>query len=188
MAMNEKTNVFIEDEEITLRTIEMEDKEFLRDLVLAPEVRNTIGRPPKPTNLKQQKDYIEKIGSDEDIAAFLIEYKGEKAGNISLHGLEDEYRRGEFGISIHPDYHNKGIGTKAVQLIVKYAFKTQNMHKVRGAYLEHNPASKRVMEKAGFQKEGRERHYKYVNGEWKDAIWMSILEDEYRKQQQELSK
>lgn len=164
---------------VILRPVEKEDQEFLRDLVQHPEVRNTIGRAPKPANLKEQEDYVEEISEDEDAAYFLIEYEGEKAGTISIHGLENDYRRGEFGISIHPDLHGQGIGTKAVQMIVQYAFDTLNMHKVRGGYLEHNPPSKRIMEKAGMQKEGRERHYKYVDGEWKDVIWMSILEGEY---------
>jgi RimJ/RimL family protein N-acetyltransferase len=35
------------------------------------------------------------------------------------------------------------------------------------------------MEKAGFTEEGLERDYKLVDGEWKDAHWMSILEGEY---------
>ncbi|MFB6213636.1 MAG: GNAT family N-acetyltransferase [Candidatus Nanohaloarchaea archaeon] len=170
---------FMEWDGVLLRPVEKEDKQFLRDLVQHPEVRNTIGRAPKPANLKEQENYVEEISEDEDAAYFLIEYEGEKAGTISIHGLENDYRRGEFGISIHPDFHNKGIGTKSVQMIVQYAFDTLNVHKVRGGYLEHNPPSKRIMEKAGMQEEGQERHYKYVDGEWKNVTWMSILEDEY---------
>jgi len=93
--------------------------------------------------------------------------------------LEKPYRKSSFGISIHPDFHGRGIGSKATQLIIKYAFETLNRHKVRGGYIEGNKASKRIQEKAGMQQEGKERDYKYVDGEWKDVIWMSILEDEY---------
>ena len=169
----------MERDDVVLRPVEKDDKEFLRNLVQHPEVRNTLGRAPKPANLKEQEDYVEEISEDEDAAYFLIEYQGEKAGTISLHGIENEYGRGEFGISIHPDLQGLGIGTKAVQMIVQYGFDTLNMHKVRGGHLEHNPASRRVMEKAGFQEEGVERDYKYVDGEWKDVIWMGILEDEH---------
>jgi len=172
---------FLEKEDVVLRPVEKDDAEFLQETVLEPEVRNTIGRAPKPTSIEEQKDWIEKNRKDDDVAQFLIEYKGEKAGNMTLHGLETDYRRGEFGISIHPDFQGKGIGTRSVKLIVKYAFETLNLHKVKGGYLEHNSASKRVMEKAGFREEGTGRDFKYVDGEWKDVIWMSILEDEYHE-------
>lgn len=170
---------FMEEGEVTLRPMEKDDIEFLRDLVLHSDVRSTIGRVPRPTNLKSQKRWLEKTQGNDDRADFLIEYNGERAGSISIDGLENRYRKGEFGISIHPDHHNKGIGTTSVRLILQYAFETMNMHKVRGAYIDGNKASKRVMEKAGFQREGTERDFKYVDGEWKDVHWMSILENEY---------
>lgn len=179
MAVTETENRFLEQDDAFLRPVEKEDVEFLRDLVQHPEVRNTIGRLPRPVNLAQEEDYLEEMAEDDSTAYFLVVFQGERAGTISLHGVQDDYRRGEFGISIDPKYHNRGIGTKAVKMMLKYAFETLNMHKVRGGYLEHNPASRRVMEKAGFQEEGTERDYKYVDGEWKNVIWMSILEDEY---------
>lgn len=178
--MTETENIFKQNGEVVLRPIEKDDAEFLQELTLHPDVRDTLGRPPMPVNKKEEEDYIEKISSDDGAAHFLIEFQGERAGHISLHGLENDYGRGEFGISIHADHHGKGIGTKSVQMLVEYAFETQNLHKVRGGFIEGNKASKRVMEKAGFQQEGQERDYKYVNGEWKDVVWMSILETEYK--------
>lgn len=170
---------FLEKDDVVLRPIEKSDKEFLQELVMHPDVRNTIGKPPVPVNLKQEEEFIENLKDDESNESFLIEYKGEKAGEISLGGLDKPYRKAEFGISIHPDFHGQGVGSKATQLILKYAFETLNRHKVRGGYIEGNKPSMRIQEKAGMQEEGRERHYKYVDGEWKDVIWMGILEDEY---------
>lgn len=179
--MTETNSIFKKKENVTLRPVEESDLDFLQELVQDKGVRDTIGRPPMPINKKEEENHIEKVSSNEDAVYFLIEFNGEKAGTISLHGLETEYRKGEFGISIHPDYHNKGIGTKSVQMIIEYGFETQNLHKIRGGHLEDNKASKRVMEKAGLQEEGYERHFKYVNGEWKDVAWMSILKDEWNK-------
>jgi ribosomal-protein-alanine N-acetyltransferase len=170
---------FLEDGDVVLRPIEKEDAEFLRDLINHPDVRNTIGKAPRPVNLSEEEDFVEAARSDDDSIKFIIEYKGKKAGEVSLGGLEKDYRKSSFGISIHPDYHDQGVGSTAVRLIVRYAFETLNRHKIRGGYIEGNKASRRIQEKAGLQQEGRERHYKYVDGEWKDVIWMSILEEEY---------
>ena len=177
--MTETSSIFKKEGNVVLRPVEESDLEFLQELVQHKGVRDTIGRPPMPINKKEEEDYIEKVSSNDDAAYFLIEFNGERAGTISIHCLETEYRKGEFGISMHPDYNNKGIGTKSVEMIVEYGFETQNLHKIRGGYLEDNKASKRVMEKAGLQEEGYERHFKYVDGEWKDVVWMSILEDEW---------
>jgi len=170
---------FLEKDDVVLRPIEEDDAEFLRDLLNHPDVRNTIGRAAVPMNTVQEEEFVDRAGNDDGSVKFLIEYQGEKAGEVSIGGLNKDFRKSEFGISIHPDYHGKGVGTKATKLIVKYAFETLNRHKIRGGYLEGNDASRRIQEKAGFQEEGKERDYKYVDGEWKDVIWMSMLEDEY---------
>ncbi|MBC5793174.1 MAG: GNAT family N-acetyltransferase [Nanohaloarchaea archaeon] len=166
---------------VVFRPVEEEDKEFLRKLINHENVRDTIGMAPKPKNLKDEEEHVELASEQDDAAYFLIEYEGEKVGTISLENINRDYRRCHLGLSIHPDYHGQGIGTTSVQMITDYAFKDLNMHKVRGGYLEHNPASKRIMEKAGFQEEGIEREFKLVDGGWKDVIWMSILEQEWRE-------
>jgi len=168
--MTDTNTVFKQRDNVILRPVEKEDAKFLQAVVQHPDVRDTLGRPPLPVSEEQEKNYVEELSSDNDTAYFLIEYCGERAGVLSLHGLEDDYRRGEFGISIHPQYHGNGVGKKSVKMMTEYAFETLNLHKIRGGFLEGNKASKRVMEKSGFQEEGRERHYKYVNGEWKDVI------------------
>ncbi len=176
---------FLQEGEVTLRPVEKSDAEFLQECILHEEVRPYLGRKPEPVSLDGEEDYIEELSRDDDSVHFLVEHGGDRAGHIFLGGLEKDYRKSSVGYFIHPDKHGNGIGTTALKLVVKYAFETLNRHKIRGAYLEGNQASKRIMEKAGFQEEGTERHYKSVDGEWKDAHWMSILEDEYRPAQQE---
>ena len=177
--MTNTRSKFLEKDNIVLRPVEIEDAEFLKELIQHPEVRDTIGRPPIPVNTKSEKESLKERTTDDNQAYFLIEHNGENVGTIFLHGLQSQYRKGEFGISIHPDFHGQGIGTDSLKLLVKYGFESQNLHKIRGGYLEGNDSSRRVMEKAGFQEEGRERHYKYVDAEWKDVTWMGILEEEY---------
>lgn len=171
---------FLEDGNVKLRPLEVEDAEFLHKTITHREVRPYLGRAPRPVSVEGEKKYIENETDKDNYVHFLIEYRDEKAGHIFLGGLEKDFRKSSVGYSVHPDFHGQGIGTTALKLVTRYAFETLNRHKVRGAYLDGNDASRRVMEKAGFQEEGLERDYKYVDGGWKDAHWMSILEDEYR--------
>ncbi|EGQ43446.1 MAG: acetyltransferase, partial [Candidatus Nanosalina sp. J07AB43] len=156
-----------------------EDAKFIAETTSHGEVRAHLGRTPRPVNKSQEKEHIENLSSDDDSVHFIIEYQGAKVGHIFIGDLEKEYGRSHVGYFIHPDYHGQGIGTKSLKMVVTYTFETLNRHKIRGGFLEGNPASRRVMEKAGFQEEGTERDYKYVDGEWKNVTWMSILEDEY---------
>jgi Acetyltransferases, including N-acetylases of ribosomal proteins len=178
MGLTETHNNFMEWDDIVLRPVEKEDAEFIAETISHGEVRAYLGRAPRPVN-KRQEEYIEEFSSNGDSVHFLIEYQGEKVGHIFLGDLESDYGRSGVGYFIHPEYHGQGIGTKSLKMVVSYAFETLNRHKIRGGHLEGNPASRRVMEKAGFQEEGTERHYKYVDGEWKDVVWMGIIEDEY---------
>lgn len=185
--MKQTRNIFLKDGYVVLRPVEKQDAEFIRETRLHEEVRPHIGNRPlpiRPTNMKQEESFIEEMCSDDNIVTFLIEYKQEKTGVIVLRGLSNEYGRTETGYYIHPDHQNQGIGTKSLQTVVKYTFETLNRDLLRAGYLEGNEASRRVMEKSGFRKEGRERRFKYVNGQWKDRIMMSITQEEYLNQKQ----
>ncbi|MFT4869245.1 MAG: diamine N-acetyltransferase [Colwellia polaris] len=171
--------VFKQDGDITLRPLEVDDAEFLHEIINHNDVRAFLSRAPTPVSLESQKEYIREETSKDNYTHFLIEYKGEKAGHIYLGSLENDYRRSSVGYSVHPDFQEQEICSKALKLVVEYAFETLNRHKIKGGYIDGNEASRRVMEKSGFQKEGVERDFKYVDGEWKNVIWMSILEDEY---------
>ncbi|PSG98832.1 MAG: hypothetical protein BRC29_01755 [Nanohaloarchaea archaeon SW_7_43_1] len=176
--MTETENKFMERDDVVLRPVEKSDAEFITETISHEEVRSYLGREPRPTNVSQQEEIIGEFNSDDNSVHFLIEHQGERVGHIFLDGLESDYGKSHVGYFIHPDYHGRGIGTRSLKMVVTYAFETLNRHKIRGGYLEGNPASRRVMEKAGFQEEGVERDYKCVDGEWINVTWMSILEDE----------
>lgn len=59
--MNSK---FLEDGDVVLRPVEKDDAEFLRELINHPDVRNTIGKAPKPVNLAQEEDFIENLENE----------------------------------------------------------------------------------------------------------------------------
>lgn len=170
---------FLENGDVTLRPLEVEDAEFMRGILIHQEVRPYLSRSPRPVSLESEKEYIREETQDSNYVHFIIEYKEERAGHIFLGGLDKDYRKSSVGYSVHPEFQNQGIATEALKLVTRYAFETLNRHKIRGGYLEGNEASRRVMEKAGFKEEGTERDFKYIDGEWKNANWMSVLESEY---------
>ena len=61
---------------------------------------------------------------------------------------------GELGYWVGPAYWNKGIATEAARAMIDYGFKIKKFHKINATHYLYNPASGRVMEKAGMEKEG----------------------------------
>lgn len=63
----------------------------------------------------------------------------------------------------------------AVRLIIPYIFSTLQLHRIEAACIPDNRRSVRLLEKAGFQREGYLREYLKINGEWRDHVMFSLL-------------
>jgi ribosomal-protein-alanine N-acetyltransferase len=71
-----------------------------------------------------------------------------------------------------------GHGTRAVGLVLRYAFEHAGLHRVQPAIIPRNAASLRLAEKVGFRHEGRALRYLRINGVWEDhEIFAMTRED-----------
>lgn len=112
---------------------------------------------------------------------FMIEKKdGTKIGTIA-HWLVLPNRWMEIGYHLIPSERGKGYGTEATQLIVDYLFLSRTIDRIQAITDERNKASQRVLEKAGFQKEGTIRKSGYVKRAWTNAYLYSILREEWKQ-------
>ena len=171
--------VFLEGENINLRTIEEEDLEFLRNGVNHPEVRFYMGNR-IPQNLETEQKFFENVLSNEEDVHLLICKDKERVGIISLKQEGDKAEKmAEIGIWLHPKHHGNGYGTEASKLITDYAFKQLNYHRVYARAYDGNTASQRIWEKLGFTEEGTLRHHTYTQGEHKDVVYYGILQGEW---------
>jgi RimJ/RimL family protein N-acetyltransferase len=76
-----------------------------------------------------------------------------------------------------------GYCTEAVRMIVDYLFLSKSIVRVQADTETTNIASQKVLEKAGFTKEGLLRKYYFSNGEWQDIFLFSILREEWNAPQ-----
>jgi ribosomal-protein-alanine N-acetyltransferase len=82
------------------------------------------------------------------------------------------------GYSLDQFHNGCGYTTEAVKLAVRYAFEELKLHRVEAGVMPENIGSLRVLEKAGFQKEGIERKGVEINGQWQDHQILSILSED----------
>lgn len=74
----------------------------------------------------------------------------------------------------------QGHMARAVQLLVPYIFSVLQLHRIEAACIPENERSLRLLEKAGFHREGYLRHYLKINGAWRDHLMYSLLSDDRR--------
>lgn len=72
-------------------------------------------------------------------------------GSIGLTVTSKERCHAALGIVIGRAFWGKGIGTAAAQLVTHYAFSTLGLAEIHAEVLQRNLASRRMLEKVGFQ-------------------------------------
>lgn len=110
---------------------------------------------------------------------FALEAKGELVGGIGyIPGEDIESCAAEIGYWLGEDSWGNGIATAALSHLVAHLFQTEAYARIFALPFEDNPASCRVLEKAGFQLEGILRHAARKNGVIKNqAIYAFLRED-----------
>lgn len=84
---------------------------------------------------------------------------------------------GTLGYWIGQRFAGRGLATAAVTAMVGYAFDSLNLHRVEAACVPSNTGSRRVLEKSGFELEGKARAYLKINGGWADHLLFGCVND-----------
>jgi RimJ/RimL family protein N-acetyltransferase len=166
---------------VNLRAVEKEDLPLLAEWV------NNLEFAGEYVNLRQfSKSEVEKEFTTEnkhEFKDFIIEKKdGTKVGWIShFYVLHPAGRLLEIGYTILPGERGKGYCTEAVNVMVDYLFLSKDMMRIQATTDTRNLASQRVLEKAGFRREGTLRKTGFVRGEWVDDYLYSMLREEWKE-------
>ena len=162
---------------VNLRVVEKEDLPLLLDWFNNPEIAGRYEALDFQQSKREFESRYDKLGPDEKF--FFIEKKdGSKIGSIG------HFPKGnllEIGYCILPDERGRGYCTEAVQIMVDYLFLSRELVRIQATTDADNFASQRVLEKAGFKKEGILRKSGFIRGKWKDGCLFSILREEWKE-------
>lgn len=114
------------------------------------------------------------------VTYFAIEVDGTIAGGIGYTLKEDVERIGaEVGYWLGVEFWGRGIAADAVRALTRHAFATQaGLRRLWAVPYASNAASARVLEKAGYRREGTMRHSAIKDGHVQDQHLYAILRDE----------
>ena len=140
---------------VTLRNFRRTDKFRMAELAnnekVAINLRDVF---PHPYTLADAQLFINTFIGQNPLQVFAIEFEGKYVGNIGLHKQDDVYSKSaELGYFIGEPYWNKGITSRAVNLICEYGFRELDVVRIYSGVFEFNLPSQRVLQKCGFERE-----------------------------------
>lgn len=105
---------------------------------------------------------------------------GEYLGGAGVRRHEVETRRWHVGYLVAPWARGRGVATRAVRLLCRYAFDELGAERIEICAEPANEASQAVAERAGFTREGILRDYQEIKGTRRDMVMHSLLRRELR--------
>ncbi len=119
---------------------------------------NLRNRFPYPYTNADAENFFSIVVGHEPETSFAIEVNGQAVGGIGFSPLVDEeYRSAEIGYWLGEEFWGRGITTEVLIAVTEYAFSHFDLSRLFAHVFEWNVASARVLEKAGYQFEGRLR-------------------------------
>ncbi len=175
--------VFLEGDKIIFRPLDERDLDRIVIWINDPQVRKYL-TVFIPMTMGAEKKWIESIsGSEKNIVLAAIDKEtGKHIGNAGLHNINGRNRTATFGFLIgDKDFWGKGYGTEMLDLMLKYAFHTLGLRKVKSSVLAANIGSAKVHEKCGYKKAGVFKNEYLVDGEYVDEILLDVLREDWEK-------
>lgn len=143
---------------VTLKKWEMQDKQALMEICNKMDRTYLSGRIPCPYTEADAEFWILHTQQEEEKSGIFraIVADGKIVGNISVEkGTSTIYTKtAEIGYSLRPQFSSKGIMTKAAEQICELAFEKLPITRITGLVFAPNIASRKVLEKNGFELEG----------------------------------
>lgn len=174
----------IETERLILRRFTLDDAEDMYLNWASDDEVTKYLRLKTHINIEETKAYLTKfIELYENLNRYLwaIQKKeGECIGAIGAF-IDERDLKAEIAYNSGKNYWNNGYITEAVGVVIEYLFNNVGVNRVEAYHSINNPASGRVMQKAGMVKEGQSKQKYYCRMGFQDCDLYGIVKEDYNK-------
>jgi ribosomal-protein-alanine N-acetyltransferase len=118
-----------------------------------------------------------------DARRWLVRRRGDGAivGQVSLnHVVGGPFRNAALGYWLGVAHTGRGYMTQAVGLALRHAFGAMRLHRVEANLMPRNGASRGVVRRNGFRREGLSPRFLKIAGRWEDHERWAVLAEEWR--------
>jgi len=146
---NEACIPVLETKRLAMRAPRLEDAKTVAALVNDRRIAENVARIPHPYQMSDAESFIAGANKAGGEAVFLITLRDETV--IGACSLMMQDATPELGYWLGLPYWGKGYATEALHAVIDYAFTDLAYTSLQAGARVTNPASRRVLEKCGFQ-------------------------------------
>ncbi len=166
-------------ENISFRKVNPNNVSEIHEFVSDEEVSRYIGWRLMETE-DETREYIETMLKRESegthlYASVVLNGTEEIVGIVMMFDFDMNTGQAEIGYVFHKKYWGKGYGRESVVLIKDFAFQELGLHRLHASVVDCNLGSARILEKNGFQLEGRLRDHYYIDEKYHDALLYGLI-------------
>ncbi|NJD11493.1 MAG: GNAT family N-acetyltransferase [Gemmatimonadetes bacterium] len=169
-------------ERLQLRELTLADAARVRELAGDARVAETTAEIPHPYEEGMAEQWLGSLpilaGAGRLVWGVVHPEHG-LVGCIELR-IEREHERAETGYWIGVPYWGQGFATEALRAVCRYGFEDLGLGRIYAQHVAWNPASGRVLEKAGMTREGVLRRHVRARGRSEDTVVWGMLRAEHR--------
>jgi RimJ/RimL family protein N-acetyltransferase len=165
---------------VTLRPIRASDAASMWAAIDDPDGRRLTG-----THRVFTRDVIDEWAASRSAQPDRLDFAitdavtGEWAGELAINDWDADNHSCNVRIAVDAEYRDRGFGTEAMRLAVDHVFEHLPIHRLGLQVFAFNERAIAVYRKLGFVHEGVERAALFWDGEYHDAVSMSILRPDW---------
>ena len=175
----------IETQRLFLRPFNEADIPEIVRLLNDPAIAETTLNVPYPYTEEDARAWLAFQEENRDVdntLAIVRKDDGQLVGSISFRP-NARHNKAEIGYWIGKPYWGRGYATEAVRAIIRYGFQELGLNRFYATHFTENPASGRVMQKAGMKYEGTLRQDVRKGEQYRDHAVYAILREEWSGQE-----
>jgi [ribosomal protein S5]-alanine N-acetyltransferase len=164
----------LEGKNICFKALSIKDANAIHHYASDEEVSRFIGWNLMNT-LNETSEFIELLLKRESAgthlyASIFLKSTQEMIGTAMIFNFDEEANHAEIGYVFDKGYWGRGYGSECVALMSDFALKFLNLHKLHASVVDANIGSARILEKNGFELEGRLKDYYFIENKYCDAL------------------
>ena len=167
-----------------MQPLQADDWAFFLRLYQDPDVMRFIGNLDTPAQIHSR--FEQRLGNWDRYSDFwlcLLIREKQTGAAVGLTGFFPDwrpYQQAEVGFILAPEHQGKGYAVESLREVLNFAFDHCDFHRLQANVLEGNDASRRVLEKCGFQMEGLLRDSYRIGEECKNDWLLGLLKHDPR--------
>jgi RimJ/RimL family protein N-acetyltransferase len=164
---------------VSFRRARPEDVDFLLSLATHDEVAPFLSAL-RASDRDALLAEIERSETEpEAFGRFVIEVDGRPAGAMGFERINARSRIARLGgLAVHPDFRGRRVADAATRAFARHLIGELGFHRLELEVYGFNERGLAQSERAGFTREGVKRKAYWRHGEWVDAMFFGLVEED----------